>query len=141
MVGTFRDAAIAAMRLKSNENAAYSMSARGMGTMRGHFPRAAAGGLLSKERPYSLLFEQQRVMPMATQTELPQKPPVSPEAEPKSRPPASTKEATVAGPTVYWGDRLTLKFWLFCFGLMFAMNLVEALHRLVLFLMGRSPAP
>jgi hypothetical protein len=77
---------------------------------------------------------------MTAQTKLPEMSPVTPEARPKSRPPASMKEATVAGPTVYWGDRLTLKFWLFCFGLMLAMNLVEALHRLVLFLMGRSAA-
>jgi hypothetical protein len=78
---------------------------------------------------------------MTAQTKLPQMPPVIPEARPQSRPPASTKEAKVAGPNVYWGDRLTLKFWLFCFGLMLAMNLVEALHRFVLFLIGRSPAP
>jgi hypothetical protein len=53
----------------------------------------------------------------------------------------STREAKVAGPSVYWGDRLTLLFWFFCFGLMLAMNLIEALHRLVFFLLGRSPTP
>jgi hypothetical protein len=42
---------------------------------------------------------------------------------------------------VYWGDRLTLKFWLFCFALMAAMHLVEALHRLVLFLLGNPRSP
>lgn len=78
---------------------------------------------------------------MTAQTKLPQMPPVTPEARPEPRSPASTKETKVAGPSVYWGDRLALKFWLFCFGLMLAMNLVEALHRLVLFLMGRSPVP
>ena len=78
---------------------------------------------------------------MTAQTKLPQMPPVPPEARPESPSPASTKETKVAGPSVYWGDRLTLKFWLFCFGLMLAMNLLDALHRLVLFLMGRSPAP
>jgi hypothetical protein len=78
---------------------------------------------------------------MTAQTKLPQMLPVTPEARPESQSPASTKDAKVAGPSVYWGDRLTLKFWLFCFGLMLAMHLVEALHRLVLFLMGRSPAP
>ena len=45
------------------------------------------------------------------------------------------------GPQVYWGDRLTLNFWLFCFGLMFAMELVDAIHRLILVVMGRSLAP
>lgn len=109
--------------------------------MRGQLPRAAAGGLLSDDPSYSPLFQQQRVMPMTAQIELPQKPLMSAEAGSKSRPPASTKEVKVAGPTVYWGDRLTLIFWLFCFGLMFAMNLIEALHRLVLFLIGRSSAP
>jgi hypothetical protein len=78
---------------------------------------------------------------MTVQTKLSEMSPVTPESRPESRPSASTKAAKVADPTVYWGDRLTLKFWLFCFGLMLAMNLVEALHRLVLFLMGRSPAP
>jgi hypothetical protein len=77
---------------------------------------------------------------MTSQTKLPQMPPVNPEARPESRSPASTKEAKVAGPSVYWGDRLTLKFWFFCFGLLLAIHLVEALQRLVLFLMGRSPA-
>lgn len=78
---------------------------------------------------------------MTTQTKLPQMPPVNPETRPESRSPASTKEAMAASPSVYWGDRLTLKFWLFCFGLMLAMHLVEALHRVFLLLMGRSPAP
>ncbi len=78
---------------------------------------------------------------MTVQTKIPPMPPVSPEAPPESRPSSATKEAQLAGPSAYRGDRLTLKFWLFCFGLLLAMNLVEALHRLVLFLMGRSPAP
>jgi len=78
---------------------------------------------------------------MTAQTKLPQMPLVTPEVRPESRSSAPTKGAKVAGPTVYWGDRLTLKFWLFCFGLLLAIHLVEALHRLVLFLMGHSPAP
>jgi hypothetical protein len=78
---------------------------------------------------------------MTAQTKLPQMPPAIPEARPEARPPASTKEAKVAGPSVYWGDRLTLKFWFCCFGLMLAIHLFEALHRLVLFLMGRSLVP
>ncbi len=78
---------------------------------------------------------------MTAQSKLPQILTVTPEASPKSRPCASEKDTKVVTPSVYWGDRLTLKFWLFCFGLMFAMNLVEALHRLVLFLMGHSSAP
>lgn len=78
---------------------------------------------------------------MTAQTKLPEMSPVTPETRLESRPYVSTKEAKVAGLTVYWGDRLTLKFWLFCFGVMLAMHLVEALHRFVLLLMGRSPAP
>lgn len=78
---------------------------------------------------------------MTAQTKLPQMSPLSPEARPKSRPLALTNEATVAGPTVHWDDGLTLRFWLFCFGLMLSINLVEALHRLALFLVGSSPGP
>jgi hypothetical protein len=85
--------------------------------------------------------EQQRAMPMTAKTKLPELSLVTPEARPESRPSTSTKEAKVAGPTVYWGDRLMLRFWFFCFGLMLAMNLVEALHRFVLLLLGRSSAP
>jgi hypothetical protein len=71
----------------------------------------------------------------------PRMPPISPETCSEPRPLNPPKKAEPAGPKVYWGDRLALKFWLFCFGLMFAINLIEALHRLVLFLMGRSLAP
>lgn len=78
---------------------------------------------------------------MNAQTKLPPMPSANDETRTESRPPASPKATKVDGPIVYWGDRLTLKFWLFCFGLMLAMNLIEAIHRLVLFLMGRSPAP
>lgn len=78
---------------------------------------------------------------MTTPTKLPPMPFVRLEAQPESRPSASAKETKVAGPAVYWGDHLTLKFWLFCFGLMLTMHLVEALHRLVLLLLGRSPTP
>lgn len=78
---------------------------------------------------------------MTVQTKLLPMLSVSPEVQPVSRPSATTKEAKVAGLTAYWGDRLTLKFWLFCFGLMLTMHLVEALHRFVLLLMGRFPAP
>lgn len=78
---------------------------------------------------------------MTAQTKLSEMSPKTPDARPESRSPALTREAKVAGPSVHWGDRLTLKFWFFCFGLMLAMNLFEALHRLVLFLMGRFPTP
>lgn len=78
---------------------------------------------------------------MTAQTKLPSLPPVSPHVQPESLLSAPTKPAEVSGPAVYWGDRLTLIFWLFCFGLMLAMNLVEAIHRLVLFLIGHSSAP
>jgi hypothetical protein len=36
----------------------------------------------------------------------------------------------------YWGDRFTIKFWLFCFAVMAGMNLVEAFHRIMLYLLG-----
>ena len=36
----------------------------------------------------------------------------------------------------YWGDRFTILFWLCCFALMAAMNLVEAVHRFVVYLFG-----
>jgi hypothetical protein len=78
---------------------------------------------------------------MTAHTKLLPMPPMSPEVQPESRPSASTNGVKVAGPAAYWGDRLTLKFWLFCFGLMLAMLLVEALHRFVLLLLGRSFAP
>jgi len=80
-------------------------------------------------------------MPMTAQTKHPQMLPVSPEARPEPRSPAAVKETKEAGPRVYWGDRLTVRFWLYCLGLLFAMELLGALHRLVLFLMGQSPAP
>ena len=80
-------------------------------------------------------------MPVNTQTKLPRTPPEIPEAPPQARPSVLPKPAKAVGPKAYWGDRLTLKFWLFCFGLMVAINLVEALYRFVLFLMVRSPAP
>jgi len=78
---------------------------------------------------------------MAAQTKLLPEPLVYPEAPSETLPFASTKEAREAGPAVYWGDRLTFKCWLFCFGLMLAMILVEVLHRFVLLLMGRLSAP
>lgn len=77
---------------------------------------------------------------MTAYTKLLPTPPVAPEARSEPRSSASPTEAKVAGPTIYWGDRLSLKFWLFCFGLMLTMHLVEALHRFVLFLLGRSSA-
>jgi hypothetical protein len=42
---------------------------------------------------------------------------------------------------VYWGDRLTLWFWICCFVLMLAINVVDAVQRFVLFVMNRPPAP
>jgi hypothetical protein len=119
------------------ENAACSMPLKGRGAIGGFFCRAAAGRLLWAEQLYLSLPLITEAQAVTAQTKLSQLPPVNPEA----RSSVSTREAKVAGPSVYWGDRLTLKFWLFCFGLMMAMNLVEALHRLVLFLVDLSPAP
>lgn len=94
--------------------------------------------LLAKGR-ISRCSEQERTMPMTAYTKLLPTPPVTPEARSESRSSASTTEPRVAGAAVYWGDRLTLIFWLFCFVLMLTMQLVEALHRLVLLLLGRCP--
>ena len=44
-------------------------------------------------------------------------------------------------PSVYWGDRFTIRFWIGCFSLMAAMNLFEAVNRLVLYLFGSSSPP
>ena len=75
-------------------------------------------------------------MRVSTQTEHRPTPTLSPSTRVQAKSLAPPKNDQPAEPPVYWGDRLTLKFWLFCFGLMVAMNLVEALHRFVLFLMG-----
>lgn len=73
---------------------------------------------------------------MTAQTKLPPMPSVKPETRPEPRSSASTRASKVAGSPVYWGDRLTLKFWFICFGLMLAMQLVEALHRPVQLVTG-----
>jgi hypothetical protein len=78
---------------------------------------------------------------MTAQTKLPPVPPVNPEVRPEPRSISPKKETKVACRGVYWGDRLTLIFWLLCFGLMLAINLIEFFQWLVLFLVGRSPAP
>lgn len=41
-----------------------------------------------------------------------------------------------AKPRAYWGDRWTICFWLFCFALMAAINLVEAAYRFVVYIFG-----
>jgi hypothetical protein len=41
----------------------------------------------------------------------------------------------------YWGDRFTIRFWLFCFAVMAGMNLIEAVHRMILFLLGTPSSP
>lgn len=69
---------------------------------------------------------------MTAHTKLSPAPSPAPEARSESRPSTSSTEARAAGSTGYWGDRLTLVFWLFCVGLMLTMLLVEALHRFVL---------
>jgi hypothetical protein len=78
---------------------------------------------------------------VSTQTELSPKTLAGIEARPPSKPTAPSappKEEQLAEPRAYWGDRLTIKFWLFCFALMFGITLVEALRSFVLFLLGRS---
>ena len=78
---------------------------------------------------------------MSPQTKTPQKPIMISEARLKPQPPPATNEALVSSPRPYWGDRMTLLFWLFCFGLMLAMNVIEAIHRFVVFLMAANPTP
>jgi hypothetical protein len=78
---------------------------------------------------------------MTAKTARPPQPLVRPEAQPAPRPSAAANKAEQTRPQVYWGDRLTLFFWLFCFGLMVAMNLVDAVHRLVLPLLNHSSVP
>lgn len=46
------------------------------------------------------------------------------------------KPVEQAKPRAYWGDRFTIRFWLFCFALMAAINLVEAGYRFVVYLFG-----
>lgn len=76
-----------------------------------------------------------------TRTKLLSEPPVKLEAQSQAQSPDTIKEARVSSPHVYWSDRMALVFWLFCFALLLAMNLVEAVHRFILFLMARSPSP
>ncbi|HEY7423519.1 MAG TPA: hypothetical protein VH682_04685 [Gemmataceae bacterium] len=78
---------------------------------------------------------------MPAKTEPSPLPSVSPETRPVSHPIIPPKNAGTTGPRAYWGDRLTLNFWLFCFGLMLAMELVGAIHRLILFVMSRPLSP
>lgn len=79
---------------------------------------------------------------MTAQTTLSQKAPEKPGPKqsvlPTSAPPKAAPDTRTRA---YWGDRWTLVFWLFCFALMAAMNLFEAVHRLFLYLFGSSPAP
>jgi hypothetical protein len=49
---------------------------------------------------------------------------------------AIRKSVEQAKPRAYWGDRWTICFWLFCFALMAAINLVEAVYRFVVSLFG-----
>jgi hypothetical protein len=104
--------------------------------MRTSFQWVLADELLFAEQSYPLFREIRRIMPVSTQTELLPTPPASPSTRVQAKSPAPAKNDRPAEPPVYWGDRLTLKFWLFCFGLMAAMTLFESLHRFVLFLMG-----
>jgi hypothetical protein len=62
---------------------------------------------------------------MTAPTKLPPMLSATPDARPESRSPTPTKGTKGAGRGVYWGDRLTLIFWLLCFGLMLAINLFE----------------
>jgi hypothetical protein len=78
---------------------------------------------------------------MTAKTELPVLPPVTPEIRLVSRSHTAPKNVEATGPQVYWGDRFTLKFWFFCFGVMLAMNVLDALQRFILFLLNGSRAP
>lgn len=83
---------------------------------------------------------EERMITVSTQTKLPRTAPKKLEAQPQSLLAAANAAPSEKRKT-YWGDRLTLQFWLLCFGLMLAMNLVEAVHRLVLFWIERFSTP
>lgn len=78
---------------------------------------------------------------MTAHTLIPPAPSGDVETKPESSPAALQKTAQVSPARAYWGDRLTIKFWLFCFALMAAMNLVEAAHRFMLYLFGSPSSP
>jgi hypothetical protein len=78
---------------------------------------------------------------MTAQAVIPQAPSGKVETKPTSSPKAPQQAVPEARPSVYWGDRFTIRFWLFCFALMTAMNLVDAVHRFVLYVLGTPLSP
>ena len=87
----------------------------------------------------TLLFV--RNVPMTAHAVIPQAPAGKVEAKSGPSPAASQKPTSDSRPSVYWGDRFTLRFWLLCFGFMAAITLFEAAHRFVHYLFGSSPSP
>jgi len=79
---------------------------------------------------------------MTAQTTLSQTPPRKIGSEqPAATPTALQKTAVSSQAKAYWGDRWTIRFWLFCFASLAARNLIEAVHRLVLYLFGNASSP
>jgi hypothetical protein len=78
---------------------------------------------------------------MTAHTVIPPSPSSKVETKPASAPVAPQKAAPLTPPRAYWGDRFTIKFWLFCFAAMAAMTLVEAVHRFLLYLFGNPSSP
>jgi hypothetical protein len=73
---------------------------------------------------------------MTTHALIPQAPSGKVETKPAPSTTAPQKPIQDARARAYWGDRFTIKFWLFCFAVMAGMNLVEAVHRIFLYLFG-----
>lgn len=97
---------------------------------------------LLKGRPLGLPHPCSRGHAMTTQTTLSPKLPEKTEAKSSAAtPPPPPHIAPVVPAQAYWGDRWTLLFWLFCFALMAGMNLFEAIHRFVRYLVENSPCP
>ncbi|HTU92721.1 MAG TPA: hypothetical protein VMF69_21755 [Gemmataceae bacterium] len=78
---------------------------------------------------------------MTAQAAIPQASPGKVQPKPASSPVPWQKAVLESRPSVYWGDRFTIRFWLVCFGLMAAMNLFEAVHQFARYLFGSSPPP
>jgi hypothetical protein len=70
---------------------------------------------------------------MTANAVIPQAPSGKVDAIPATPAAAPQKPIQYARARAYWGDRLTIRFWLFCFAVMAGMNLIEAVHRMLLF--------
>jgi hypothetical protein len=78
---------------------------------------------------------------VSTQTQSPHMPLANIETRPQTTPSTPAKTAEPAKPSSYWGDRLTILFWLFCFAVMLGINVIEAVQQMVLYVINRFAAP